>query len=89
MVIFLEGSPIFTVELWSSVRVTIGFLVSSLIMALLSRLLRRLALGQVLVVSNYFHLKMNEATVFLGTFSAAGIFWYPKNVSVQYHLAFK
>jgi hypothetical protein len=30
MVVLLEGSPIFTEELWSSVRVTIGFLVISL-----------------------------------------------------------
>ena len=31
MVVLLEGSPISTEELWSSVRVTIGFLVTSLI----------------------------------------------------------
>ena len=30
MVVLLEGSPISTEELWSSVRVTIGFLVTSL-----------------------------------------------------------
>jgi hypothetical protein len=29
------------------------------------------------VVPNFFHLRMIEATVFLGTFSAADIFWYP------------
>ena len=31
-----EGSPVYTQELWSSVRVTIGFLVTSLNKALLS-----------------------------------------------------
>ena len=35
----LEGSPISTDELWSSVRVTIGFLVTSLTKALLPQLL--------------------------------------------------
>ena len=39
MVVLLEGSPISTEELWSSVRVTIGFLVTSLTKALLLRLL--------------------------------------------------
>jgi hypothetical protein len=61
----------------SSVRVTIGFLVTSLTKALLSRLLSlagRTALGSVLVVPNFFHLRMMEATVFLGTFNAAEMF---------------
>ena len=35
MVVLLEGSLISTEELWSSVRVTIGFLVASLTKALL------------------------------------------------------
>ena len=39
MVFLLEGFPISTEELWSSVRVTIGFLVTSLTKALLPRLL--------------------------------------------------
>ena len=34
MVVLLEGSPLFTVQRWSSVRVTIGFLVTSLTKAL-------------------------------------------------------
>jgi hypothetical protein len=38
MVVLLEGSPISTEELWSSVRVTLGFLVTSLTKALLPRL---------------------------------------------------
>jgi hypothetical protein len=42
--------------------------------ALLPRLLslaERPALGRVMVVPNFFHLRMMEATVFLGTFNAA------------------
>ena len=35
------------------------------------------ALGRVLVVPNFFNLRMMEATVFLGIFNAADIFWYP------------
>ena len=78
MVDLLESSPISTEELWSSVRVTIGFLVTSLTKALLPRLLSlagRPALGRVLVVPNFFHLRMMEATVFLGTINAAEMFW--------------
>ena len=51
MVVLLEGSPISTEELWSLVRVTIGFLVTSLTKALLPRLLS-------LVVPSFFHLRM-------------------------------
>jgi hypothetical protein len=29
------------------------------------------------VVTNFFHLRMMEATVFFGTFNAAEMFWYP------------
>ena len=78
--LLLEGSPISTEELWRSIRATIGFLVTSLTKALLPRLLslaRRPLLGRVLVVPNFFHLRMMEATVFLGTFNAAYIFCYP------------
>ena len=39
MVVLLEGSPISTEELWSSIRVTIGFLVTSLTKVLLPQLL--------------------------------------------------
>ena len=59
---------------------TIGFLVTSLTEALLLRLLSLAglaALERVLVVPNIFHLWMMEATVFLGTFNVADIFWYP------------
>ena len=57
-----------------------GFLVTSLTKAFLPRLLSlsgRPALGRVLVVPNLFNLRMMEATVFLGIFNAADIFWYP------------
>ena len=77
MVVLLEGSPISTKELWSSVRVTIGFLVTSLTKVLLPQLLSlagQPALRRVLVVPDFFQLRMMEATVFLGTFSAADIF---------------
>jgi hypothetical protein len=35
------------------------------------------ALGRVLVDANFFHLRMMGATVFLGTFNASEMFWYP------------
>jgi hypothetical protein len=75
MVVLLEDSPISTEELWSSVRVTIGFLVTSLTKALLPPiagpcLAGRPALGKVLVVPKFFHLRMMEAIGFLGTFNA-------------------
>ena len=77
MVVLLEGSPPSTFELLSSVRVTIGFLVTSVTKALLPRLLslaRGPALGRVLVVPNFFHLRMMEATVFFGNFNTAEVF---------------
>ena len=87
MVVLLEGSHISTEELESSDRVTIGFLVTSLTKALLPWLLSlagRPALGRVLVVPNFFHLRMMEATVFLGTFNAA-YFLVPFPRSVPRH----
>ena len=54
-VVLLDRSLIATEELWSSARVTIGFLVTSLTKALLPRLLsfaRRPALGRVLVAKD-------------------------------------
>ena len=80
MVVLLEGSPIYIEKLLSSVRMTIGFLVTSLTKALLPRLLslaRRPALGRVLVFPSVFHLRMMEATVFLGTFNNAEMYCYP------------
>ena len=69
MVVLLEGSPFFTEELQSSVRVNFRFLVTYLTKALLPRLLSlpgQPALGTVLVLPNFFHLRVMEATVFLG-----------------------
>ena len=80
MVVLLEGSPLSTKERWSYDRVTIGFLVTSLTKALLPRSLSldgRPALGRVLVVLNFFHLRMMEVTLLIGTFKAAEIFLYP------------
>jgi len=55
MVVPLEGSPLSTEKHWCSVRVTIGFLVTSLTKALLPQTLNLAgwaALGRVLVVPN-------------------------------------
>ena len=65
MVALLGGSPISTEELQRYLRVTIGLVVTSLTKALLPRLLSlagRPALGRVLVVLNFFHLRMMAAT---------------------------
>uniref|UniRef100_A0A8C7INM4 Uncharacterized protein n=1 Tax=Oncorhynchus kisutch TaxID=8019 RepID=A0A8C7INM4_ONCKI len=85
MVILLEGSPISTEELWCSVRVTIEFLVTSLTKALLPRL--RPGLGRVLVVPNVFHLKMMDATMFLGTFNHSLFVQKPESLDprAKYH----
>ena len=61
MVVILEGSPISTEELQTSVKLTIRFLGTSLTKALLARLLSlagQPALGRVLVATNFFHLRM-------------------------------
>jgi hypothetical protein len=79
MVVLLEGSPISSEELWSSVRVPIGFLVTFLTKTLLPRLLSLdwlPPLGRVSVVQHFFQLRMMEASVFLGTFNAADFFGY-------------
>ncbi|XP_041647287.1 alanine aminotransferase 1-like [Cheilinus undulatus] len=73
----LEGSALSTEDRWSSDRVTNRFLVTSLTKALLPRSLSLdggPALGRVLVILNFFHLWMVEATVLNGTFKAAEIF---------------
>ena len=88
MVVLLEGFPISTEELWTCARVTIRFLVTSLTKALLPRLLSlngQAALGRVLVVPNFIHLRMMEATVFLGTLNGADIFLVPFHRSVPRH----
>ena len=73
---FVELSPISRLHLWSSATVIFGFFFTSLTKALLPRLLSlagRPGLGRVLVVPNFFHLRIMEATVLLGTLSAAEI----------------
>ena len=87
MVVFLEDSPISTEELWSSVRVTIRFLVTSLTKDLLPCLLslaRQPALGSVLVVPNLFHLRMTVNTV-LGDLQCCRHFLVPFPRSVTRH----
>ena len=74
MVFLLRDFPISIEEFWSSVKVTIGFLVTSLTKALLPRLLS--LAGQPALV-RVFHLRKMEATVFLGTFNAAEMFLHP------------
>ena len=81
MVVLLEGSPMSTEQHLSSIRVTFRCLFTSLTKAFLPQL-PRLAwgpvLGRLLVVPNFFQvLRMMEATVLLGTFNAAEMFWYP------------
>ena len=75
-------SPLFdflqTTRSVESARMTIGFLVTSLTKALLPQLLSlasRLALGRVLVVPNFFHLRIMQATVLLWTFNGAEMFF--------------
>ena len=79
MVVLQEGCPIFTEEFWSSVshHWVLGHLPDQGLLPRLLSLAGRPALGRVLVVPNFFHLRMMEANVFLGTFNAADICWYP------------
>ena len=87
MVVRLECFPISTEELWSSVRVTIGFLVTFLTKALLPQLhslTGRPALGRVSVVPNIFHLRITEATVLLGIFNNAEfVVLFPRSVPLH------
>ncbi len=64
----------------SSVRVAIGFLVTSLTKTLLPRslsLARWPALGRVLLIANFFLIRIMEATVLILCFNAAEVFLYP------------
>ena len=71
MVILLVVSLVSTEELWSSVNP------DAFHFPRLLSLDERTALGRVLVVPNFFHLRMMEVTVFWGTLNAAEMFWYP------------
>ena len=79
MVVLLEISPISTEELYSSIIVTIGLLVlpDQGPLHWFFNLAGRPAVGRVLVIPNFFHWRMTEATLFLGTFNPAEMFWYP------------
>ena len=59
--------PHLCMDFRSSVRVTIGFLITSLTKALLAPLARQPTLGRVLVVQNLFHFTIIEVTVLLQT----------------------
>ena len=78
MDVLLEGSPISTEELWrlsqSDHRVLGHLPDQGPSSPRLLTLARRPVLGRVLVVPNFTHLRMMEATVFLGPFNAADIF---------------
>lgn len=67
MVVFLAGSPISAENTWSSVRVTVGFLVTSPIKTFLLRLITQ---KNILVVLNAFLFTISETTVNLGTLTA-------------------
>jgi hypothetical protein len=73
MFVLLEGS----LELCQSDHRVLGQLPDQGPSPRLLSLAGRPALGRVLVVPNFFHLRVMEATVFLGTFYPADIFWYP------------
>ena len=81
MVVLLEASLISTDDLYSSVihHQVLGHLPakSKPFLPRWLNLAGQPALGRVLVVSNFFHLRMMEATVLLGNFTAAEIFSYP------------
>ncbi len=68
MVVLLKGFPLSTENHWNSVRVAIGFLVTSLTKTLLPRslsLARWPVLGRVLLVANFFLIQKMEATVLI------------------------
>ncbi len=68
MLVLLKGFPLSTEKHWSSVRVAIGFLVTSLTKTLLPQSLSlagRPALRRVLLVANFFLIRIMEATVLI------------------------
>ena len=78
MVVLLEGSPLHrgTLGLCQSGHRVLGHLPDQGPSPRLLSLTGLTALGRVLVLPNFFHLRMMEATVFLGTFNDADMFWY-------------
>ena len=77
MVVLLEGFPISTgtLELCQSDHWVLGHLPDQGPPPPIAQFGQ--AVKRVLVVPNFFHLRMMEATVFLGTFNAAEMFLYP------------
>lgn len=74
MVVLLQISPNTTHDLWSSIRVTNGFLDTFLTKVIFFRLLRLVgqsASSSVLFVLNFFQLIIIDTTVHLGTFNTA------------------
>ena len=75
----------------TSSSLPIGFFVTCLTKAFLPRLLSLAglpALGRVWVIPTFFRLRMMETTVFLGTFNAVDIFWYPSPDLCLYTILF-
>ena len=85
MVVLLEGSPISTEELWSSVRLTIRFLVTSLTEALLPRLLRLASSRKSLGSSKLLPFKNDGGNCVLGDRQCCRSFLIPFPRSVPQH----
>ena len=66
-----------TLELCQSDHRILGYLPDQWLSPPITQFGRRPALGRFLVVPNIFHIRIMEATVFLVTFNAAEMFWYP------------
>lgn len=80
IVVHPTDSPITAQDFWSSFRETVGFFLTSLTKALFSwmpNLAGRPSLGRFKVVPIFFHFKIIEATVLLGTLEALEIVLYP------------
>ena len=76
MVVLLEGSPISTEELCQNHHRVLGHLPDQGPSPTIAQFGWAASSRKVLVVPNSFHLRIMEATVFLGTFNAAECFWY-------------
>ena len=79
MIVLLEGFPISTeeLELCQSDYWVLGHLPDQGPSPPIAQFGQVTSSRKSLGVPNFFHLRMVEATVFLGTFNAADIFWYP------------
>jgi len=77
MVVLLEGPPLSTEERWSSLRVTIRFLVTSLTMALLPRSISLAGWPALEKIPWWFQTFPFTDELFIGIFNATEIFLYP------------